>query len=254
MFSLWPSKGLVRTAFEVKVSRSDFIRELQNPSKHKWVRESFHEFWIAAPKDIVNLDELPDGVGLMSPHAGKLGIRKHCKRNESPNLDDHLLAAFMRSAAKEIERTQKQSEATTLETSKAHKTAMSYQHAVKAFCEKRGSRIFDTDAEGIIRHLEEATADKEVKEDIDQLVAIGEKFQWEIVGLFSAFAVIANKALLARDEMGKLILQRFDFSTPALEILKERTKPHYEKRYAELLGIILNWQKEFGCEGDKNHA
>jgi len=34
VFQMWTSKGLTRTAFEIKVSRSDFLSEIQNPQKH----------------------------------------------------------------------------------------------------------------------------------------------------------------------------------------------------------------------------
>lgn len=39
VFQMWASKGLTRAAFEVKVSRSDFLSELQNPEKHQWCKE-----------------------------------------------------------------------------------------------------------------------------------------------------------------------------------------------------------------------
>ena len=35
VFQIWESKGLTRSAFEVKVSRSDFLHELQHSEKHQ---------------------------------------------------------------------------------------------------------------------------------------------------------------------------------------------------------------------------
>ena len=95
VFSLWPSKNLTRAAFEIKVSRSDFIHELRNPQKHEWVMKYFHEFWFIAPKGVISIDELPGGAGLMQPRGDSLVIKKHCSRNYSPDLDPKILAAFM---------------------------------------------------------------------------------------------------------------------------------------------------------------
>jgi hypothetical protein len=63
VFQMWPSKGLSRSAFEVKIDRADFIHELSHPEKHQWCKDCFHQFWIVAPKDIVQIEELPIGVG-----------------------------------------------------------------------------------------------------------------------------------------------------------------------------------------------
>ncbi|MCJ7576485.1 MAG: hypothetical protein MUO80_07445, partial [Dehalococcoidia bacterium] len=88
VFDLWPSKGLLRSAFEIKVSRSDFLRELANPVKYKWAVESFHEFWYVAPQDVIKSEELPANVGWLCPRAGKLAIKRRAVQNPNPKLDD----------------------------------------------------------------------------------------------------------------------------------------------------------------------
>lgn len=47
--------------YEIKVSRSDFLRD------QKWQRyqKYCHEFWFVCPPGVVKLDELPGDVGLM---------------------------------------------------------------------------------------------------------------------------------------------------------------------------------------------
>jgi hypothetical protein len=63
--SLWPSRGMEVHGFELKVSRSDWLRELKQPEK----AEAFHQFvdrwWVVADKDVVNVAELPKGWGLL---------------------------------------------------------------------------------------------------------------------------------------------------------------------------------------------
>ncbi|MBM0128188.1 hypothetical protein [Pimelobacter simplex] len=53
---------------EVKVSRSDWLTELRDPSKADAFRPHMHYWWlVAAAPDIVR-DDLPEGLGLLVPH------------------------------------------------------------------------------------------------------------------------------------------------------------------------------------------
>lgn len=66
--SLWPSRGLDIDAVEIKVSVSDWRRELKRAAKADfWWRHS-HRFWVAAPADVaVKIrDEIPAGWGLLA--------------------------------------------------------------------------------------------------------------------------------------------------------------------------------------------
>lgn len=64
--SLFPSRGLDMHGFEVKVSKRDWQRELMNPAK---VEEGIYKFcdywWVVAPQDVVQRDELPKTWGLL---------------------------------------------------------------------------------------------------------------------------------------------------------------------------------------------
>lgn len=63
--------------FEVKVSRSDWLRELREPCKAAaWTRYC-HRFWLVVhDTSIVKPGELPDGWGLLAPNsAGRLLAR-----------------------------------------------------------------------------------------------------------------------------------------------------------------------------------
>lgn len=59
------------TLVEVKVSRSDFLAEVRNPLKQeRWLRHA-HRAYYATPKDLVRVEEIPVGWGLIevaAPH------------------------------------------------------------------------------------------------------------------------------------------------------------------------------------------
>jgi hypothetical protein len=252
VFDLWPSKGLLRSAFEIKVSRSDFIRELQQPSKHKWVLESFHEFWFVAPKDVIQLDELPVNVGWMCPRGNNLVVKRHAVQNPNPKLDDVLLAAFMRAAAKEIARVNSTTVKDILQNSEVHQLAKLYQEAVTTFIHQRGLRKYEQpkSMEDIVGWLGDATMDNQLKEDRDHLLEIAARFQREIVSLLNVFLIIANKGLFARDKLGKYIVSAYGGEDQeSLETLKQCAKGakamDSQKRYAQFIELILNWDKEF---------
>jgi hypothetical protein len=253
VFDLWPSKGLTRSAFEIKVSRSDFIRELQHPNKYKWVLEAFHEFWYVAPKDVIHVEELPLNVGWLCPRGNKLVVKRHAVQNPNPKLDDLLLAAFMRAAAKEIARVNSIVTKEILDNSQEYRLAKIYQAAVRTFIKQRGITRFEPEIvtiEDVLSWLEEATMDKQLKQDRDHLLEIAGRFQREVISLLNIFLVIANKSLFARDELGQYIVRAYGGedreNIETLKKLAKRAKAFdTEKRYAQLVELMINWDKEF---------
>ena len=240
VFEMWPSKGLSRSAFEIKVSRQDFLHELQQPEKHLWCQECFHYFWFVAPKDVVkSLDELPAGAGWMYPSGTRLCIKKHAARNDSPRLDDKLLAAFMRAASKRIdtigEAARRELNANNPELSKAKE----YEKAVVKFLTDNGRKNYHPwpeDAAGILSMIYEAKMDKGLKEDREHLETIARRFQESVISLMNMFLVVANKGLMARNELGEHIVSAF--GSPADEsvfILKKHQKDNWQ----EIHDIIL---------------
>lgn len=101
--SLWPSRGLHLHGFEVKVGRSDWLKEIQDVSKAAAFSVSCHYWWIAAPKEIVELSELPSDWGLISPTAsGNLRVKKpatYCDTPATPSFS--LLAGIFRACCKQ---------------------------------------------------------------------------------------------------------------------------------------------------------
>lgn len=248
VFQMWATKGLSRSAFEVKVSRSDFLSELQHPEKYLWCKECFHFFWFVAPKDIIQLEELPDGAGWMYPRGNKLYIARQAKHNANPKIDDHLLAGFMRAAHKGIEKSKQLNLEEVLTTSEAYKKASQYMEATLKFLTSRGkSYLLPDSVDDITQALEEATLDKQLKQDREKLLNITGRFQRNIVALLSLFLVVANKSLLARNELGEYIVKDYGGQDDeGLKLLKQRATDKlnsgYGKRYVELVELILNWE------------
>lgn len=248
VFEMWPSKGLTRSAFEVKVSRSDFLRELQEPDKHKWCLQGFHEFWFVAPKGIIQLEELPKGIGWMYPRGAKLCIARHAIRNETPTLDDHLLAGFMRAAYKGIDAAGKTRAERILADSADHKNANSYREGVLRFLHERAvAPVYEITADNIYSKLKDATLDKELKKDCDQLLSVSQNFQRAVANLATLFLVIAKKSLIARNEVGEYLVKTYGTEDQdAIGILKQLGKDNkvsdYQKRYLELVELLLNWE------------
>jgi hypothetical protein len=66
--SLWASRGHELDAVEVKVSMSDYRRELKEAAKADWWFHHSNRFWVAVPADIAAAarKELPEPWGLIS--------------------------------------------------------------------------------------------------------------------------------------------------------------------------------------------
>jgi hypothetical protein len=71
--SLWKSRGHELDAVEVKVSASDWKRELDHPEKADWWWEHTHRYWIAVPVALAPKvkAELPAAWGLLAVDGGK---------------------------------------------------------------------------------------------------------------------------------------------------------------------------------------
>jgi len=225
VFQMWRTKGLTRAAYEIKVTRHDFLRELAQPEKHQWVQQSFHEFWFVAPADIIQVEELPVGAGFMYPRGGKLCIKRHAVRNPNPKLDDVLLAAFMRSAWKSIKAARFTSEKEILAASTVYQRAEMYEDAIIAFLNSRRVHPYGTpkDKEQIISWLHESTMDLELKKERDHLLGLLDAFQNNLLDAVSNFLVLSGKALLEKDELGNYLLSTWRGNDKAaLEVMGKR--------------------------------
>lgn len=95
--ALWPSRGVTRSAFEVKVARTDFMNEVADPYKNSDFKKFFHEFWyVTAPGVVKEEREIPSGCGWMELRGDRLFRKLVAPRNKDATMDDYLLASFCR--------------------------------------------------------------------------------------------------------------------------------------------------------------
>jgi len=64
-FGCWPSSKFVRLGFEVKVSRGDFGRELDDHKKRAALEETCHQVYFVVPAGICHVREIPEPWGLL---------------------------------------------------------------------------------------------------------------------------------------------------------------------------------------------
>lgn len=97
--SLWPSKGLHLHGHEVKASRSDWLKELQDPSKAETFAKHCHYWWIVAARGIVKPEEMPARWGLMELTShGNLRVKAAATIRDNCELNYAILAAMLRRA------------------------------------------------------------------------------------------------------------------------------------------------------------
>lgn len=98
--NLYPSRGLEINGVEVKVSRSDWLRELKNPKKAEDVYRYCDRWWLAvSDPNIVQLGELPATWGLMILTGKSLKIATQAPKLEPVPLDRTFFAALCRRAS-----------------------------------------------------------------------------------------------------------------------------------------------------------
>jgi hypothetical protein len=94
---MWQSRGTGIDVHEIKVSRADWLRELDAPAKAEAWWPYCSRFWITAPPGIVIPGELPEGWGLMElPSSGRRFKVKVPAASKKPELTVGLLIELLR--------------------------------------------------------------------------------------------------------------------------------------------------------------
>jgi len=92
--------------FEIKTSRSDWLRELKQPEKSECFAKQCNEFYIVAPHEVIQEGELPNGYGWIIP--GVIRVRHKAERRiVSPDVQRSLTYCLLRSAALTCEKYEK---------------------------------------------------------------------------------------------------------------------------------------------------
>lgn len=97
----WPSSGHLIHGFEVKVSRSDWLTELNDPDKAEAFKPYCDHWWLVVSDAAIVRDDLPHGWGLLAvgPN-GSLRIRRRAPRLDRQPMPIGMTAAWLRATAK----------------------------------------------------------------------------------------------------------------------------------------------------------
>lgn len=97
--NMYPSRGLEIHGFELKASRSDWLRELKNPAKAESVSRFCDRWWIVAPPGVVNDGELPPTWGMYEAKGWKLRQAVAAPKLEAQDVTRAFMAAMLRRAS-----------------------------------------------------------------------------------------------------------------------------------------------------------
>lgn len=102
--SLWPSRGLTLHGFEVKASRSDWLKEMRSPDKAEVIQAYCDRWWlVVGASSIVKDSELPETWGLLVPSGKGLKVAVDAPKLEPKELDRTFVASILRVAARASE-------------------------------------------------------------------------------------------------------------------------------------------------------
>ena len=99
----WPSGKFVRKAFEVKVGRSDFQREMKHPEKREAAFLVAEQFYFVTPEYMVDRGEVPEDCGLIWIKAdGTVRTVVAAPERMVEPLDQRFMLSLLRQASRTI--------------------------------------------------------------------------------------------------------------------------------------------------------
>jgi hypothetical protein len=104
-FNLWPSKRGYRVVYEMKRTRSDFLRELDRPDKRAQAEDCFHETWFVCARGVCEPEEVPDGWGLLvaTKKGDKLRQRKRARPRSPDPIPYAMVCSLLRRVCERID-------------------------------------------------------------------------------------------------------------------------------------------------------
>lgn len=96
----WPSQKFRRVAYEIKVSRTDWVREVTHPRKREAAMALSNQFYFICPAGVIHDDEIPEGCGLVVVTAASktLWFSKQAPFREAAPLPMSFVAMILRRA------------------------------------------------------------------------------------------------------------------------------------------------------------
>lgn len=96
--SMYAGKGYALIGHEIKCSRSDWLRELKDPAKADAFRRYCERWWLVATEGVAQVDEIPDGWGLLVVTNGMARQRKPAPKLKAEPIPRGLVVAMTRAA------------------------------------------------------------------------------------------------------------------------------------------------------------
>ncbi len=91
---MYRNTGYQLIGHEIKVSRADWLSELRNPQKAGAFAGLLSEFYVVAPKGVVQPGELPDGWGLLVFHPSRITVARRAV-TEDPAIPRSFIASLV---------------------------------------------------------------------------------------------------------------------------------------------------------------
>lgn len=102
--NMFPSRGLRVHGVEIKASRSDWQRELRDPTKAEPIMRFCDHWWIAAKAGVVLDGELPPTWGLLEMQGTVLRQKVRAPKLDAEPMDRAFIAALLRRASERAAR------------------------------------------------------------------------------------------------------------------------------------------------------
>lgn len=97
----WEAQGLLLHGHEVKVSRSDWLTELADPTKAEAIKRYCDRWWLVASDKSIVRNDLPDDWGLLVPgRNGRLRIARQAPQLNPEPMSTNFRASLLRAIAK----------------------------------------------------------------------------------------------------------------------------------------------------------
>jgi len=94
---LWPSRGLELYGFEIKVSRSDLRKELDDPAKAEEIMQYCDRWYLVlGHEELIQPGELPSTWGLMVAQKNRLVVKVEAPKLKAKPLDRKFICSVLR--------------------------------------------------------------------------------------------------------------------------------------------------------------
>jgi hypothetical protein len=94
--SVYPSRGLWLAGIEIKITRSDWRKELREPEKAEAILKYVDYFYMACPTGVINVGEIPQNWGLIEVRRDGAAVTKPATKLTPKGYDLPFILSIMR--------------------------------------------------------------------------------------------------------------------------------------------------------------